>query len=302
MKILCRSALFLASIYSVVNITTRLLSKQKIRPIKPYFKRSEPYIFAHRGGAGSRPEHTNIAFKKAYEHGVNGFEIDVRLTKDEEIVIMHDLTIDRTSNGYGKVSDFTLSELREFDFGYHFQDATGAFPYRGLSDAKIMTLKELIENYPDMLINIDIKDQPDTLAGLLIPKILKEVIDLTGSHNRILVTSFHDSQIKRFKLYGGNSVATGAGREEVKRGYFLYYSGFGHMYQPRTDTFQIPKNYGVLRLDNAGFIHYLRRLNIVPGYWTINNLDDIDCLIRKGAHTVVTDFPEFTPYIRQAIQ
>ncbi len=302
MKSLRNFIIFLASIYASVYIITRWTTKQMIQPIKPYFKRPGPYIFAHRGGAGIAPEHTHAAFKKAQAHGVDGFEIDVRLTKDEQIVVMHDLFIDRTSNGAGKVSDFTLDELRKFDFGYHFQDATDEYPFRGSSDVGIVTLKELIEQYPDMLINIDLKDEPDTLAGILIPKILKVLIDETNSHARVLVTSFHDVQIERFRLYGGQSVATGAGIEEVKRGYYLHLSGFGHMYQPRTDTFQIPANYGLLSLDNASFIQYLRRLNIVPGYWTINRLDEIESLIHKGAHTIVTDFPEYTEHIKKALK
>lgn len=302
MKSLRKLIILLASLYAGVYFVTKWTSRQVIEPVKPYFKRSGPYIFAHRGGAAIAPEHTNAAFKQAHAHGVDGFEIDVRLTKDEEIVVMHDLYIDRTSNNAGKVSDYTLEELRAFDFGYHFEDAAGAFPYRDDSEARIMTLQELIEKYPDMLINIDIKDEPDTLAGILIPKILKELIDNTESHDRVLVTSFHDVQIERFRLYSGQEIATGAGVDEVKRGYFLHLSGFGHMYQPRTDTFQIPTNYGPLRLDNASFIQYLRRLNVVPGYWTINRLDEIESLIDKGAHTIVTDHPEFTEHIHKALK
>lgn len=302
MKSIRNLIIFLVSIYSAAHLITRWTSKQMIQPVKPYFKRSEPYIFAHRGGLGTAPEHTEAAFKKAYAHGVDGFEIDVRLTKDEEIVVMHDQYVDRTSNGAGKVSDLTLEEIRAFDFGYHFQDAAGAFPFRGVKDARIMTLKELIEAYPDMLINIDMKDEPGTLAGILVPKMLKELIDETNSHERVLVTSFHDIQIERFRLYSGQAVAIGAGVEEVKRGYFLHLSGFGHMYQPNTDTFQIPTHYGPLRLDNASFIQYLRRLNVAPGYWTINKLDEIESLINKGAHTIVTDFPEYTNHIRKALK
>lgn len=71
-----------------------------------------PVVLAHRGGAKLAPEHTMIAFEKAFELGVDGFEIDIRLTKDEEIVAFHDETIDRTSDGLGAVKDFTLEELK----------------------------------------------------------------------------------------------------------------------------------------------------------------------------------------------
>ena len=69
-----------------------------------------------------------IAFEKSFELGVDGFEIDIRLTKDEEIVVFHDETIDRTSDGMGAVKDFTLEELKNFNFGFHYKDKNGNVP------------------------------------------------------------------------------------------------------------------------------------------------------------------------------
>src|SRR5699024_886379 len=121
-------------------------------------------IFAHRGGMGLAPEHTRIAFDKASEFDVEGFEIDIRLTKDEEIVVFHDAYVDRTSNGAGKVSNLTLDHLKDLDVGYHFTDVEGNPPNRGHDKAKIVTLRELIEEYPGKLIKIDNKDDTDTYS------------------------------------------------------------------------------------------------------------------------------------------
>lgn len=241
------------------------------------------------------------AFKNGYEAGVDGFEIDVRLTADEEIVVMHDLYVDRTSDGAGKVSALRLDELRALDFGYHFKGADGEFSYRGDADARVVTLRELLEAYPSMLINIDIKDEPNSYVGLLVPRILSELIEEFEAEDRVLVTSFYDDQIERFKLHSGGHVATGAGVDEVKRGYFMFTAGFGHLYSPNADSFQIPTHYNLLRLDGPNFIQYLKRLNVVPGYWTINNLDEITGLIERGAHTIVTDFPGLTEHIRESL-
>src|SRR5699024_12049688 len=98
---------------------------------KPYFKRRSPYVFADRGGMARETEHTKLAFDKSSEFNVEGFEIDIRLTKDEEIVVMHDAYVDRTSNGAGRVSNMTLAELKELDFGHHFRDIEGNTPFRG---------------------------------------------------------------------------------------------------------------------------------------------------------------------------
>ena len=301
MKALRNFILFLTIIYTAFNVFTRLRSDVQIKPLRPYFKHRGPYIFAHRGGAGEAPEHTMAAFNNADAAGVSGFEIDIRLTQDMEIVVMHDLLVDRTSNGVGKVSDLTLEELRALDFGYHFKDANGDYVFRGDDEAKIVTLKELIETFPNQLINIDIKDDPDTIAGKLVPKILSDLIKEFDAEKRILVTSFHGDQIQRFKLHARGKVATGAGVEEVRRGYFLYVLGLGHLYQPNTSTYQIPINFGPLRLDNAHFIQYLTNLNVVVGYWTINDLDEMERLIKNGAHTIVTDYPSLTEHVKETL-
>ncbi|SUM44505.1 glycerophosphoryl diester phosphodiesterase [Staphylococcus petrasii] len=107
------------------------------KQIPRFFDGQAPYIFAHRGGMAVRPEQTQLAFDNAVAHGLDGFETDVRLTKDEELIVFHDATVDRTTNGSGKVSEHTLAELKRLDAGYHFTDINGAHPYRGNEHAKI---------------------------------------------------------------------------------------------------------------------------------------------------------------------
>ncbi|MFA7744729.1 glycerophosphodiester phosphodiesterase [Salinicoccus roseus] len=278
-------------------VGTKVTSEPAIRDIKPYFRHRSPYIFAHRGGMGLAPEHTAAAFDKAGKFDVDGFEIDIRMTKDEEIVVFHDAYVDRTSNGAGRVSDMTLAELRDLDFGYHFRDAEGSHPYRGSEDAKIMTLRELLEKYPDKLINIDIKDDPNSYEGSLIPSLLYRLIDELGVEDRVLVTSFYDSQIDRFHLYSGEDIALGAGENQVRNAYIAYTSGFKHMFSPKADTFQIPPRYNNIPLDKEGFIDYLQSLNVAVGYWVINEMDEMDELIQKGAHTIVTDYPDISHHL-----
>lgn len=278
-------------------IGTKLTSETEVRNIKPFFRRRSPYIFAHRGGMGLRPEHTKLSFDKAAEFNVDGFEIDVRLTKDEKIVVFHDAYVDRTSNGAGRVSNMTMEELEKLDFGYHFRDVEGNHPFRGHEDAKVMTLRELIENYPDKLINIDIKDKPETYEGSLIPSLLYRLITELGVEDRVLVTSFYDDQISRFKLYSGDSIALGAGEDQVRSAVLAYSSGFKHLYKPNADTFQLPLNVGPVALYSKSFINYLQSLNIAVGYWVVNEMDQMDELIQKGAHTIVTDYPDISYYL-----
>ena len=99
---------------------SKAISKPQKRLDKEALQYEHPIILAHRGGSQTAPENSIIAFKKAAELGVHGFEIDIRLTKDEEIIVFHDEFIDRTTNGSGRVSDMTLSELKTYDLGYQF--------------------------------------------------------------------------------------------------------------------------------------------------------------------------------------
>ncbi|CAD2077130.1 glycerophosphodiester phosphodiesterase [Phocicoccus pinnipedialis] len=292
-NILLSSVLIGGAIYTA----TKLIRLQPVMEIKPYFKRKSPYLFAHRGGLGLRPEHTKLAFDNALNFAVDGFEIDIRLTKDEEIVVFHDEYIDRVSDGFGKVSDYTLEELSAFDFAYHFKLSDDSYPYRGHEDAKVMTLEELLDKYPDMLINIDIKDPIETRAGCIVVKKLYDLLERKNVRDRVLVTSFQDAQIKQFDLYAKGKYAIGAGVDEVLKAYTSFVTSLGHMYTPTRDTFQLPIAAGTIRLDTKSFINFMKKLNIAPGYWVINDVEQMSQLLDRGAQTIVTDYPDIAYHV-----
>ena len=107
-------------------------------------------IFAHRGASGYAPENTLEAFALAMEMGADGIELDVQLTKDGEVVVIHDEVIDRVSNGKGLVKDYTLVQLRKFSFDNHME---------GYENISIPTLKEVLElvKASKMEVNIELK-------------------------------------------------------------------------------------------------------------------------------------------------
>ena len=270
---------------------SKALSKPQKRQDKEALQYDHPIILAHRGGSQIAPENSMVAFKKSAELGVHGFEIDIRLTKDEEIIVFHDEFIDRTTDGAGRVADMTLSELKAFDLGYQFLNTQQEYEYRGQSET-VITLRELFEEFPQMLINIDMKDSPETYEGSLIPSKLWRLIEELSAQNRVVVTSFFDEQIDRFNLYAQNTVALGAGENEVRKAYSAYTSQFGHLYHPRTDVFQIPVRSGVFPLDGEGFINFLSNLNVPVHYWTINDPKTMERLFLAGAKGIITDRPD----------
>lgn len=270
---------------------SKALANPQARPRKEILSYDAPVVLAHRGGSAIAPENTMAAFKKSAELGVHGFEIDIRLTKDEEIIVFHDEYLDRTTDGAGRVADFTLTELQKFDLGYHFMEKDGQHSYRGLGE-KIVTLKDLLEQFPELHVNIDIKDSPETYEGSLMPSKLWRLIDSLDAHSQVVVTSFYDEQIDRFNLYAQNRVAIGAGENEVRKAYTAFNSQFGHLYKPRADVFQIPVRSSMFRLDLPRFISFLANLNIPAHYWTIDVPEEIQALLSAGAKGIITDRPD----------
>src|SRR5438552_14654033 len=95
-----------------------------------FFTGSKPRLFAHRGASGEAPENTLAAFRRAAEVGVSYAELDVHVTRDGHIVVIHDETVERTTNGEGRVQEHTLAELQRLDAGYWFSADRQQFPFR----------------------------------------------------------------------------------------------------------------------------------------------------------------------------
>ncbi|MGM0897643.1 MAG: glycerophosphodiester phosphodiesterase [Bacillota bacterium] len=280
---------------------SKALTEPHKRPQKPVLSYDHPIVLAHRGGSSLAPEHTMAAFDRAAELGVHGFEIDIRMTNDEEILVFHDEFVDRTSDAAGRVSEMALDELRALDLGYHFVDENGAHSYRGKGE-KVVLLRELLEKFPQMYINIDIKDAPDTYEGSLVPSKLWRLIESLGAEDRVAVTSFYDEQIDRFNLYAQNRVALGAGENEVRKAFASFNSQFGHLYAPRADVFQMPTKHSVFRLDSPRFISFLDRLNVPVHYWVIDDKEAMQKLVAAGAKGIITDRPDIAIQLISAVE
>ena len=118
-----------------------------------------PAIFAHRGASAYAPENTLAAFELAVRQGANAIELDLKLTADGHVVVIHDLTVDRTTDGSGRVGDLPLAAIQELDAGYHFDQT--------FSGERIPTLEQVLEAlYKKTLINIEIANYGSPLDDL----------------------------------------------------------------------------------------------------------------------------------------
>lgn len=229
-------------------------------------------IFAHRGFSGKYPENTMLAFEKAVEIGVDGIELDVHLTKDNEIVIIHDEDIKRTCDGEGLVKDMTLEELRKFDASATFR---GVYGFCG-----IPTLREYFELVKDtpIITNIELK------TGVYeYPTIEKRVIDMVrefGLSDKIIFSSFNHFTVKRCEKIA----------PEIKRGFLTgdWIYDFGKYTAERNVQCCHPWHVSL----SEEVIREMHEAGCEINTWTVNEYADIEKLSKWGVDSLIGNFPD----------
>jgi glycerophosphoryl diester phosphodiesterase len=249
--------------------------------------RGWPVNLAHRGASASAPENTLEAFRLAVESGAGGLELDVHLTRDGHVVVIHDPTLNRTTDGSGAVANMTLAELRESDAGHNFSPDNGnALSYRGLG-LRIPTLAEVLREFPGVAVNIDMKaDRPGIEAAVL------DVLRETDAERRALVVSSRRSAVRRFRRISGGRISTGASRWETGVFYLLSNLRLGRLLRPAYDALQVPVRHRGIPLVTRRFVISAHERNVRVDAWTINGTDEMRRLLDLGVDVIVTDRPE----------
>lgn len=242
---------------------------------------------AHRGESENTPENTMMALEAAASIGVDVLESDVRLTKDDKVVLFHDDDLERTTGVTGTIRSHTLGELLQIDFGYNFTSDNGtAFPFRG-QGLKIVTLREAFEKFPNVIFNLDIKD---TFPSA--PMELARLISHMECLDSVMVGSFHNDQLERFRELLP-SVPTSAHPGEVKS--FVFNTKIG---LPRIkfddikyQAFQVPMKSGPLKVVTKKFVRRAHEHNLAVHVWTINDEETMNQLLDLGVDGIFTDQP-----------
>ena len=241
---------------------------------------------AHRGASSVAPENTIEAFRLALEAGAGGLELDVHMTRDGHIVVIHDATVDRTTSGTGAVSELTIDELRGLDAGFDFSpDGGSTRPYRG-RESRVPTLEEVLREFPGVAINIDIK------AGL--PGIEAAVLGVVRGANalgRVLVVSTPHATVKRFRRISGGHVSTGASRLETGIFYLLGRLHLEVLARPDYDALQVPPVHRGIPLVTPRFIAAAHSRGVRVDVWTINQANEMRRLLDLGVDVIMTDRP-----------
>jgi glycerophosphoryl diester phosphodiesterase len=226
------------------------------------------------------------AFKRAVALRVDVLETEIQSTADNILVLMHDSTVDRTTNGSGPISDFTLEELKTLDAGYNWtSDGGRTFPFRG-SGITVPTLEEVFTALPTVRINIDIKQPKRSLV-----ESLGKTIRTLDMVDRVMVASFSSKVLKVFRR-AYPEVATSAGTGEVALFYMMNLVFLGAVYRPACQAFQVPEYSSGLRVLTKRFVDTAHGLNLEVHVWTINETTDMQRLLELGVDGLITDFPD----------
>ncbi len=253
-----------------------------------FFRGDKPRIIGHRGAAGEAPENTLASFQRAFDDGAAYVELDVRLTKDEEVVILHDSSVDRTTDGRGLVSDLSLQDLKALDAGYGFTHDRGAsYAYRG-HNLRIPTLEEFFTTFPDAKTIIELKPAPSILIGHVV-----EIVRRFGKEQDVLLATEDDAIMLglRQAIRDQNPpVATGFSYGEVAA-FMRWMGGSAADFAAAGQAFQIPCEYGGLTLVSDESVQASHGLGLEVFVWTINDPTEMKRLLDLGVDGIITDYP-----------
>ena len=245
-----------------------------------------PLVFAHRGGAGLAPENTLVAVEIGLSTGADGIELDVRLSRDGVAVLMHDPTLDRTTNGTGPVDQRTADDLAALDAACRFERA-GAFPFadQGIG---VPTLRDVIDRCRETSLIIELKSAD--------PRLVRAVVDdihAAGVVGHVTVGSFQKGALEAVRALDP-AIRTGADMDDVRN------SVEGVAAQPAFETFQVPEVYAGMRIVTPAFIDRAHGAGVTVMVWTVNHQDDMRRLLDWGVDGLITDRPDIAvPLVRE---
>lgn len=246
-----------------------------------------PLVLAHRGANKVAPQNTIPAFRKALEFNADGIETDVHLSKDGEIVICHNYTVDETSNGKGFVDELTLAELKAMDFGSYFS--------KGFSGVTLPTLSELLDVVKGMaLINIEIK--PPRTNNDLVKKVVEE-IHKYGIEKNSIVSCFNPECIRQVKEIDKN-IKTALLYEDDELGNEIMTFGVAKYCQQLNADAAHPHR----KLITHKEILELHNLGMAVNPWTVNLEEDIVRLTEWGCDALISDVPDYCRKVLENIK
>jgi glycerophosphoryl diester phosphodiesterase len=249
-----------------------------------YFSGPKPRVFGHRGAAGLAPENTLPSFALALALGADVLELDVHASRDSVIVVIHDPTLERTTNGSGAVREHSWNELQELDAGYQFSRDGRDYPYRG-HGVRMPTLEMVLRRFPLACCNIEVKQEdPPVVEGVV------RIVTGLDAQQRVLLAAEHDAIMQHIRRHAGQiatSFAAGEVADFVSR---LQAANFAS-YRPEGQALQIPPRFGEIELITAESVAAAHACGLEVHAWTINERSEIERLLALEVDGIMSDLP-----------
>ena len=255
--------------------------------------------YAHQGGAWEGPSSTMHAIEHALKAGATGIELDVHATADGELVVCHDATVDRTTAASGTIVSFTLEELRAMDFSYWWipgADVTPGrpesdYPFRGRAPADrdfgIATLREVLERFPGVVLNLDIKQTAPAVAPY--EQTLALLLAEYERCDDVIVASFLDPATDSFRTFAPD-VPTSAGTLATAEAWRAVQAGEEMPAIPAV-AYQVPERQGDLVVVDERFVDAAHRAGKAVHVWTVNDTESMERLRGLGVDGIISDLP-----------
>lgn len=256
------------------------------------FAADRPLVFAHRGGARLGPENTMAAFARGFGCGADGFECDVRRSRDGVPVVIHDATLDRTTDRTGPVAALTAAELAGVDAACRFAPAADVAWTRSRSG--IVPLAEVLHAYPAARVIVEVKDDSPELA-----RAVADVVRAASAVARVCVGSFHRAVVRAVRSHAPE-ITTSAAEPEARWLLMRSYLRCPRFGRAPFAALQVPEAAGRLRVTSPGFFRQVHREGCVAQVWTVDRPEDVQRLFDWGADGVISDRPDLTVPARDA--
>jgi glycerophosphoryl diester phosphodiesterase len=258
------------------------------RPIErvPAFTGRSVTVVGHRGARGHAPENTLAGFERGLALGADAIELDVRLTADEHVVVLHDPTLDRTTDGSGPVAALPLDRVSALDAGYRWRAPHGSYPFRG-EGLRVPTLAEVFAAFPDTFFVIELKPE----AGPALAAAVAREIRGAGMADNVMAASSDRAllEVVRDVL---PSLPTNLSEWETRTVYGLHLGGLHRRWVGRGRVLQVPEIHEGRRIVSPRFVAAAHDLGLDVQVWTVNAAEDMRRLIDWGVDGLVTDFPD----------
>lgn len=244
------------------------------------------YVISHRGANNFAPQNTLPAFKKAVELGVDGFELDVHLTKDGVPVICHNYTINATSNGKGNITEYTFDELRNFDFGSYFSPV-----YKGTKIPSVDEFLSFVETTEIKVMNIELKSPKESAESGIVEKTIDSVRE-HGLMDILLISSFDPNLLVRAKEYAPECKTGILYSPEKKVSWAIARDPIGFAKSIKADAIHpydmFVTKYYAERAHASG-------LKVNP--WTVDKPKSIERLLDYGCDGIITNKPDLVRHL-----